>query len=668
MIKLIDACLLAQTKLRSKKQLVLVTTLVPGLLFALLIAAAVVAAGVANSTADFTRSALGGKYLVEATPVIPNDVMGHRYLYDNPTPELRSKLEILQKEAVEQRQQLAHKYGVSFNESSVEPLFLPSPFGQATAGAPAVTINMRSLGWNAFVTTLQQDWATAAPNTVARLKEKAGQYGATDVSANADATISYATNTFLSNGEEDILKLGVYKEAASQFVLDYQAVSVRNSLYTFTDQSNIERFILPENEKRQDNHSAIPVVMTYKEAEAIFGKKYALSSKPTGIKEQIAWIQSVQDQINGETFTTCYRSTGETNLISKIIKDNSDTALNEGKAGYAEPKLQYSLPSDTCGAPTVTKDTRTAAEKASDLKLIEYEKASGTYQPKERQLLTFQVVGLMDIQAPNSGLSTDMQTFITSVLGARYNSGAFIPRQMYDSLPDVAKYSNVLQNTGASNSVSADASGQQVFAKAGVQTAIVAFPTIDQARDFIANSGCSVSTPVDSCNKPWILQTYGVNYLLMDDFSVLSQRIARVLFPAVLSLALIIIFITMARVIMDSRRETAVFRALGAKRIDIVAIYVVYSLMIATLIIIFSTILGFGSAFILNQLYAPAITEYARVAYGVFDTALQFTFFSIPWYTLLLIVASIVLVSLIALLQPLIRNVRRSPLSDMRQE
>ncbi|MNI51476.1 FtsX-like permease family protein [compost metagenome] len=154
----------------------------------------------------------------------------------------------------------------------------------------------------------------------------------------------------------------------------------------------------------------------------------------------------------------------------------------------------------------------------------------------------------------------------------------------------------------------------------------------------------------------------------MDDFSVLSQRIARVLFPAVLSLALIIIFITMARVIMDSRRETAVFRALGAKRIDIVAIYVVYSLMIATLIIIFSTILGFGSAFALSQLYAPAITEYARVAYGVFDTALQFTFFSIPWYTLLLIVASIVLVSLIALLQPLIRNVRRSPLSDMRQE
>ena len=124
----------------------------------------------------------------------------------------------------------------------------------------------------------------------------------------------------------------------------------------------------------------------------------------------------------------------------------------------------------------------------------------------------------------------------------------------------------------------------------------------------------------------------------------------------------------MARVIIDSRRETAVFRALGAKRRDIASIYLAYSLIVALYISAFMLTLGFGIALIVNHLYSGNATDIAQIAYGSFNTIASFRLIGVNLLLLGALTLCVFAISLIAALPPLWRNVRRSPIRDMRDE
>ena len=124
----------------------------------------------------------------------------------------------------------------------------------------------------------------------------------------------------------------------------------------------------------------------------------------------------------------------------------------------------------------------------------------------------------------------------------------------------------------------------------------------------------------------------------------------------------------MARVIIDSRRETAVFRALGAKRRDIASIYLLYSVLVALLIVIFMLTLGLVAATIMESLFSANATNLAMVAYGVFDKEQPFHFIGINLSALGILALCIIGISLLAVLPPLMRNVRRNPIRDMRDE
>jgi ABC-type antimicrobial peptide transport system permease subunit len=297
-----------------------------------------------------------------------------------------------------------------------------------------------------------------------------------------------------------------------------------------------------------------------------------------------------------------------------------------------------------------------------DANLELYQKANGTYKDITNQLLTFQIVGVMAVTSNSSNTYSDIHSFVNSLLSVNYLNGAFIPNQLYDKLPAAAQYKNILQNhsiegLGYSRSIT----------DAGIGETIVAFPSIQQAQDFINKDTCYNGTS-DSCKKPWTSQMYGSNYLLIGDFGKFATSAMKIALPAALILAGIIIWIAMARVITDSRRETAVFRALGAKRIDIMRIYIVYSAIVAVLIIVFALVMGAVGVTIIQILYGSQATNYAKVAYGVFDQLQPFSFIGININLILVVIIAIILVSLIAVLPPLVRNVRRNPIRDMRDE
>ena len=116
-------------------------------------------------------------------------------------------------------------------------------------------------------------------------------------------------------------------------------------------------------------------------------------------------------------------------------------------------------------------------------------------------------------------------------------------------------------------------------------------------------------------------------------FVYLSWSALLILVPLVIALfviafgiATIIIWAMMGRVIADSRRETAVFRAIGAKRSDIVAVYLTYSLWVALRIVLVAALIAVGIAAFVEFRYADRATDIARLAYAVFTPAPRFSF------------------------------------------
>ena len=119
---------------------------------------------------------------------------------------------------------------------------------------------------------------------------------------------------------------------------------------------------------------------------------------------------------------------------------------------------------------------------------------------------------------------------------------------------------------------------------------------------------------------------------------------------------------------IENRKETAVYRAMGAKRRDVTTVYIIYILLVALQIALVSLVLGIVAAFAVDYFYGKPLTDVAVTAFGIVDDAPTFSLFNLESPLLLGIVGSIFAISIIASIQPLIRNVMRSPIRDMRDD
>lgn len=69
-----------------------------------------------------------------------------------------------------------------------------------------------------------------------------------------------------------------------------------------------------------------------------------------------------------------------------------------------------------------------------------------------------------------------------------------------------------------------------------------------------------------------------------------------------------------------------------------------------------------------DYFYGKTLTDRAETAFGIVDDAQVFSLFNLQSPLLLLIPVSIFVISIIASLQPLIRNTMRPPILDIRDE
>ena len=652
MIRFRHALTLANTKLKSKRFLLLISIIISSILFAVLIAGIIIFSGAEKSAVNFVAKANDGVYRVEVNPVIPASV----YSYDRPL-----SIETIRHIRVVEKQYYANleveykaaglKYDKSIELQTLKPLayFPPSmPEEQRfdIAMDSPVIVYDQQLKIAEYIKT--------AKNKLSDLKVIGEKYHASGYyDSSQTGLLSIPNMRLLKETKEDFNDNQLKSGDMSTY--GYAINSIHNGTYQFQDDALLKRYLF--NKEPTKKPTGIPVVVTAQEAAALFGDEKSIGEEPQDPQQKITWLNLLQEKFTGYTYQACYRNSADLAKIQKIQKDYAEIINNKDNKEFKEPKLQYSFPAEACGEVVIKKDTRNIEEKKIDLQQIEIQKKLGTYIEPQRKLLTFEIVGII-LARPYSQYTTDIQSYLKNLLAAdNYNMVAYIPRQAYEQLPLDMKFINDTTEQEQRYSALTDV---------GLSTHVLDFKNIDEARAFMTNETCpSIES---SCNKLFTSSPYGSNYLILQEIGKAFRMFMLYAMPVVLGLAAIIIWFTMVRVMSENRKEIAVYRAMGAKRIDIILIYLTYGMIIAFRIALVSLGIGILTAFILDLTYGQQLSAVASASFGTNTEGIRFSLFDLSSPYLYIIILSIFSVSLLAIIQPLISSVRRSPILDIRNE
>jgi len=650
-MKITYAASLASAKLQSKKILLLFSILICSLLFGALICAVVVFAGAQKSANDYVSKSNGGLYRVSVNPVIPESVYNYGY------PLSKESIDHLRSVEKEYYGLLKDKYtkaGLKYDAAQEVSALRPSAFASPTTPeALRFDVNYASPVVNYDFDKRLRAYAATAGNKLDGLKMVAAKYGGSGFYAEASTgSQPIPSMTLVQNGKEDLAN-AKRKEGAS--IYDVAVHAVFNGDYIIQDGALLQRYLFDHQEGKE--LAGIPVVPTAQEIAELFGKDLSIGKEPASYTDKLAWLKEIKEKANGYTYQACYRNSAEMQIIQKIQLDYAEAQNAKGKKDYVAPPLQYALADGPCGAVTIKTDTRTSEQKKADAQLITDQKKLGTYVEPAHRLLTFVIVGAVNAQ-PQSKYDADLSSFLKNLIGSSgVGFGAYVPAQSYDKVPQVAQFMKDADTGFLSSSAYVDN---------GLVMHVVDFPSIDAARSFMDKETCPSTT--SDCKKLFTSEPYGSNYLLLQEIGKFFNKIMTYAVPAALVFSLAVIWFTLARILAESRKETAVYRAMGARRGDIASVYLMYVLMIATLIALLSSILGIGAALVIDRIYSPTFTAVASSSYGYLDQNMQFGLFSVATPYLPAVIASIFVISLVASAYPLMRNVRRSPLKDMREE
>lgn len=651
MIRPSYALKLARTKLRSKRGMLITSIIVASLLFAALLAMVIIFTGAERSASEFIKKAGNDRYLVSVSPYIPYDKVG----FTNP-PSIEDIREIktFEKQYYANLRDKYESLGLEYDETSETPALTPSAWAsESLPEEQRVIVNWASPVTEAMRAQKFEEYSKTATNKLSDLKKIGDTYGADGYYiVNQQSSLPTIPGLrLIKGGKEDFSDSDV--KGGDSTTYGYYTNAIHNGFYSFTDQRLLDRYLLNEDSA---NLKGIPVVVSAQEAASLFGKDVGISKEPEIASEKRVWLKHVQERFNGYTYSVCFRNSAEQALLEKIQRDYADMKNNENTEGYQKPSLIYDNPTEACGDITIKEDTRTVAEKQADARMEDTQKKLGTYIARNHRMLTFQIVGIKYAQ-PYLNHTKGVDEYVKSLLVSQDESSTLdIPIQMYESLPDEWKIGDIQNDKLAPLQQANDDFAPRVLE----------FSTVEDARTFLDNETCPRSE--SDCDKQFLASTYGSNYLILDEIGKLFNRIAGIAFPAVLGLAAVIIWFTVSRIMAENRKETAVYRAMGAKRKDVTAIYLTYVLLVALWIVFISLTLGIAVALATNYFYGQALTDTAATAFGIVDSAPQFSLFNINSPLLLSVVGSIVVISLIASVQPLIRNVRRSPIRDMRED
>lgn len=624
MIRFRDAMVLAGTKLRTRKTRTIVTAVLASLLFAGLVFSFTVVKGAIDSYARYSKNGLSQRF-------ITNVIYYNTDSYPNmASAELIVKAKERNKQVIAEKKADAKRLGIVYDAAN-EPTVTVTD-GQG--GAESL-----NTGNFAVQQIIKEELATR------KTKEQLTK----EIAARYNPTQFYVAKAFGDTNNLTTMKSG--KESFDS--------STQQTMYTvdpLTTLSYLPRTVVnPFLLDNADLHvttttdAAIPVIVTYADAEKALG----LASLPrtASDKARLQRINEVKQQAANKEITVCYRNAASKQFIEQTKQQIAEIEKHASDKNYQKPSQLYALPDPTsCGPVIVTKDTRSAGEKQLAAKQKEFDLKYGLEQEPVQKKLTFRIVGL----SPDTPNYSSMSTFesLASMVGGTSLMGQWIiPSELVDASVQTAFIPQL--SDGVVSSFSYSSVGN-----------LVEFSTAADAKKFVTEQAC---TGMDCMTKPAIVY-FGSNSVLLRNVVEGAAKVLWIAGLIVAGVAAVLMMGMVGRVITDSRRETAVFRAIGAKRNDIRIIYALYVLVFSLIIALSALLIGTGLAWVYSTSVVDSLTTSAHLMFIESRETAPFVLVGFWQEAVLLTVGVVVLAGFVSTLLPLARNLARSPLRDMRDE
>jgi hypothetical protein len=646
MMKLQDATRLAVTKLRTRKVRLVVTVVIAGLLFSVLSAASQVSRGAFASVASFSKEGLGERYILAAGPISNSSVNAFT------DPEIIARAKEIQKELVARKTAEAKRLGVDYDPKSEQS---PVEEFDSPQGKQA------SLQFN-HPAALQALKETAAKHPVPGLPELKKIVGAQDVHT------FYESRMMSYNPGSPSLK--ILKDGKEPY--DQQQAQQPSGPSTGTDgftqnwsllsRGLLQPFMLPGASTVIGKDGSLPVVAPNTAVEQLLGFK-ALPASATP-QERLDRLKLLRQKAKAITFQVCYRNQASSDLLNKAISQRQELDQNKNNKDYVKPDIIYALPAAPCTAPTIEKDSRSAEAKKQAAKQEAFDSLFAG-DPADQQLITFRVIGIAPDPAGfgASGVSSIVSSLLASNLGA--NGGWYSPLEVQDANKLIASAFDTISTPGGSN-----------------VTYYVETPTVASAKNLLDKQSCQPDfggpgkggpgfDPYAKCRqegKLFSFYPYGSNSLALQDTKSLFSKFFTYAALGVAAIAALIMVGTVGRIIADSRRETAVFRAIGAKKFDIIQIYLIYAFFLSVFIYLFALVIGFVVSSYIQHRFGNEFTIQALVAYNAQDLSRTFSLHSFYVPDMLKLLGLALAGGALSATFPLFRNLRRNPIRDMRDD
>ena len=657
MLRITDSLRLAGTKLRVRRIRLSITVVVSGLLFAALLAGLTMLMGAQRSVEEFDRGSLNSRYLVAQTAIRPNNIEF--------TSNLTARAEAERTQLIKDKQALAARLGLPYDPKSEPPIMQSFPDSPPYPNSQSVVVQR----------IIRQETAKLPRLTAAAQWQFARTRG---------AVRQFSIQSIAANGMLNYMERGIEsfddKRQQNNQPTPLEEFKQQFGSITAIDQSLLGGYLLAGASAKP---SEIPLIIRYQDAETLLGLKPL--DKNASNDTQLARLKELRQKAGQLTFSACYRNPASQELL-QTAKQQIQAAANQAKkpsADYIKPDREYAMPSaDSCAAPAVVKDNRSAEARRTEANQRYFDQTFGSAQPEPAQAkFTFRVVGLMPdgIEAAQSDIGSFLQQFLSTRLSYTW----IMPRGSMTTAAQTALESTIQ----TANNDQGNANREETLA-------IYEFSDPNKARSYLAAASCGEGasggteitdlsaqpepaevSKTQKSNKSICLPHYvvfasptGSNSLVNYDAMERLKPIIMWTFIGVTIIAAFILLIIISRTIADSRKESAVFRALGATRLDISQIYFVYTMIVALLTALFSIAAGLIVVYIADNLLASQITATLRIAMTPKDLATTFRFWTIDWMAIGAVALSIIAAAVLACLIPLIRNTRRNPIKDMRDE
>lgn len=627
MIRFSDAMLLASTKLRARKLRTIVTAIMASLMFASIVFAFAVQRGVIDSYAAFTDNGLSEKFIAEV-------YFGDSLLEEDFTSSsLIASAKEKQKARIAEKTAAARELGIDYDPSGEVDVTT-----KKDSDTGEVYLNTDSIAARQAIAEQRAD----QPSDIERIQKLSAPYNPTKLHTFRSAGDTSGL-TVMPDGRESF-----GREDKSDAMVTGQSLGQIDSL-SYLTLDLAEAYMLEGADRTVANSrdDAIPVIVPFSRAETALGLK-PLDSRTATSQQKLERLDEVKRRAANAAIDVCYRNGASRQLIESVHHQQQ-----EAKRSEAKPQVEYALPDETsCGPVAIAADGRSAEEREYEEKLAQFQQRFDEEVAPQQAKLRLRIVGISP-DPPNWESISTLQSIVMMFGGSNLNGRWVIPDELVSS-----KLRDSLIPQGSS-----DASMPANYWSQA--ETLVEFGSADDVRRFSENESCNGW----SCGSGAPLISYfGSSSVLIEDA---SRKVVEVMKWVVLAVAIIAAILMMGmagRVITDSRRETAVFRAIGARRNDIRLIYVIYIVLFSLIVVGFALLLGLVGAWALSAWQTESLTTAARLMFIESNYTGQYRLVGIWPMAFAAVAGTIILTGLVAILLPLARNMVRSPLRDMRDE